>query len=134
MLVPPSYKAALTDTVVIGRGKKGQLWIYPKPIYEKVLDALDKTPIEDRDDAFDDTFRFVLAGQEIEFDRQGRLSIPPFLRRQAGITTTAIVAGNGNRVELWKPEQYAEVYTTWVESEKEPGNGLLALRRAGWRP
>lgn len=134
MLVPPTYKNTLTDSIVIGRGKKGQLWIYPKPTYEKVLDELEKTPIEEQDDDFEDALRFVLAGQEIEFDKQGRLSIPPFLRRQADISTTAIVVGNGNRVELWKPERYAAIYTTWVGSDKEHGNGHLALRRAGWRP
>ncbi len=134
MLLPPSYKPDLTDTVVMGPGSRGQLWVYPKPIYEKYLKKLQDTPLEEQDDEFEDALGYVLAGQEVDFDKQGRLSIPPFLRRQADISTSAIVRGNGDRVELWKPELYTELYGSWVASQKDRKDGNRALRKTGFRP
>jgi MraZ protein len=133
MLVPPSYKAALTDTIVMGRGAKGQLWVYPKPLFAEYLQKLRQTPLEEQDADFEDALRFMLAGKEIEFDKQGRLSIPPFLRKLADITASAIVLGNGDRVELWKPERYAEFYGDWVTKQRDRKDAHPALRRSGFR-
>lgn len=130
-LVPPSYKAALTENVLIVAGSKGQLWVYPKPIFEQILKSVQETPLEEQDAEFEEALGYLLAGQEVKFDAQGRLPISPFLRRQAGITNAVIVRGNGDRVELWSPERYAETYRNWVANEHK---GHAALRRAGFRP
>lgn len=108
MLLPPSYKPALTDTVVIGVGASGQIWVYPKPTYQQYLERLEATPLEERNANFYEARRLILSGQEVEFDKQGRMSIPPFLRRLTGITNSVIVSGDGDRVELWQPERYLE--------------------------
>jgi MraZ protein len=108
MLLPPHYKPALTETVVIGLGASGQIWVYPKPTYQAYLEKLEATPLEERNASFYSGRRLILSGQEVEFDKQGRMSIPPFLRRTTGITNTVIVSGDGDRVELWPPERYLE--------------------------
>jgi MraZ protein len=108
MLLPPAYKPALTDTVVIGIGTSEQIWVYPKPTYQKYLEKLDATPFEERNASFYEAHRMILEGQHVDFDKQGRISIPPLFRRVSGITNAVIVAGNGDRVELWQPERYLE--------------------------
>lgn len=130
-LLPPAYRLGLTDNVVIVAGSKGQLWVYPKPIFERILQLLQDTPLEEQDAQFEEALGYLLAGQEVKFDAQGRLPVSPFLRRQAGITGSVIVRGNGDRVELWNPERYAETYQHWVANENK---GHAALRRAGFRP
>ena len=110
MLVPPSYKAALTELVVMGRGGLGQLWVYPEPTFKRLMDEMQQVPLEDRDAEYDKAMRAMLGGKTIEFDKQGRLSIPPFFRKLADIADSVIVLGNGDRVELWSPERYAAEY------------------------
>ncbi len=132
MLLPQSYKPALTENVVIVAGSKGQLWVYPKPIFQQILQAFQDTPLEEQDAEFDEALGFLLAGQDAKFDAQGRLAVPPFLRRQANISGSAIVRGNGDRVELWNPERYASVYQDWVAREHRSGHA--GLRKAGFRP
>lgn len=133
MLVPPSYRAALTDHVVMGRGGLGQLWVYPEPAFMQLMSDMHQVPLEDRDAEYDMAMRAMLGGKAIEFDKQGRLSIPPFLRKLAEITDAVIVLGNGDRVELWNPERYAAEYGDWVKSLK--GKDVnKTLRRTGFRP
>ena len=42
--------------------------------------------------------------QELEIDRQGRMSIPPRLRAYAGLEGDVLVLGAIDRVELWNRE------------------------------
>ncbi len=43
-----------------------------------------------------------------EFDRQGRVTIPAFLREHASLTTDAIVVGVNSRVEIWAKEAFLQ--------------------------
>ncbi|MDP3900188.1 MAG: division/cell wall cluster transcriptional repressor MraZ, partial [bacterium] len=48
---------------------------------------------------------------EAEFDGQGRILLPEYLRKYAGIDKKAIVAGIYNRIEIWdagKWERYSK--------------------------
>jgi MraZ protein len=55
---------------------------------------------------------------DVELDAQGRLSIPAALRDWAGLRVDSPVAiyGAGNRVELWRPEDWRERMTASLES------------------
>ena len=55
---------------------------------------------------------------DVEIDAQGRLSIPPNLRDWAGLQVDGPVAiyGAGNRVELWKPEEWRQKMASSLES------------------
>jgi MraZ protein len=128
MLLPPAYKPALTDTVVIGLGASGQIWVYPKPTYQAYLEKLDATPLEERTASFYEAHRMIMAGQAVEFDKQGRISIPPFFRRMTGITNAAIVSGNGDRVELWKPERFMEEIGVMRTKPEKPADNPVLLR------
>lgn len=130
-LVPPHYKPGLTETVVMGVGSMGQLWVYPKPAFDEILQNVQAIPVEEQGPEYDEALGHLLAGQEVEFDKQGRLSIPPFLRRQAGITEAVIVRGNGERVELWQPERLLSRTESW---QAKGGEGAYeTLRKAGFR-
>jgi MraZ protein len=43
----------------------------------------------------------------VEFDRQGRILIPPELREYAGLDREAIVVGVHSYIEIWSPEGWA---------------------------
>ena len=47
--------------------------------------------------------RFLSAAIECEVDRQGRIVIPPTLRRHAKLSSEVIIVGNRHHVEIWNP-------------------------------
>ena len=54
--------------------------------------------------------RFVFSGAtECEFDRQGRVLIPAFLRGYAELSETAVVVGQYSRIEVWDRGRWSGV-------------------------
>ena len=49
----------------------------------------------------------MLAGAiEAEFDNQGRILIPEYLRQYAGLKKQAVFAGLYNRIEIWNEDNW----------------------------
>ena len=51
--------------------------------------------------------RLFSAAAEVDFDKTGRILLPPYLREVAGITNEAVFVGNGDYIEVWSPDQWA---------------------------
>ena len=61
--------------------------------------------------------RVLFAGAEQGTpDKQGRIGISPILRASAGIERDVVVAGVGDRVEIWNPQRWAE-YSTGAQAK-----------------
>jgi len=134
MVIPPKFREALTDTVLIGHGAEGQIWVYPKTTFEQYLLESQQADDAGQDANFDMRQRFWLAANEIEADRQGRLPLPGLLRRQCEIGSSVIIVGNGDRVEIWNPARWDQTYSDWVAANKTHRDGVTGLRRPGLRP
>ena len=134
MVIPPKFREALTDTVMIGRGARGQVWIYPKATFEQHLLEAQQANDAEQDANYDMGQRVWLAANEIEVDRQGRLPLPALLRRQCEIGASVIIVGNGDRVEIWNPARWDQAYSEWVTTNKTDRDGFSALKRSGLRP
>ena len=51
--------------------------------------------------------RFILAGaMDVDFDGQGRVTLPEYLRDFAKLNKKAIVAGLYNRLEIWNEDSW----------------------------
>jgi MraZ protein len=88
----------------------------------------------EQDANFDNGLRFWLAASDADLDKQGRLALPSLLRKQADITTSAIIVGNGDRVEIWSPARWDQKYAEWVAAYKTRNDDFGAMRRSGLRP
>jgi MraZ protein len=63
--------------------------------------------------------RLMLAGaSDCEIDSQGRILIPDYLRKYAGLEKEVIVAGLYNRAEIWNMEKW-NGYKEETESRSE---------------
>ena len=56
--------------------------------------------------------RFFLAGAiDAELDKQGRILLPATLLKHARIEKDAVIAGVGNRVEIWNKDDWDKAST-----------------------
>ena len=80
LIVPAKYREQLGDEFVITKGLDGCLFVYGN----------------------------ALAGATVcEVDKQGRILIPAVLREFAGLEKDVVLAGAGNRIEVWSSEKWA---------------------------
>jgi MraZ protein len=104
--LPTRVREELGDVVMLGRGTRGQVNVYPQATWDSLVQRL-----EQADPSFElvrDARRLVFAANDCEIDKQGRILIPPFLRRYAVLDTEVVVLGNKDHVEIWSPERWRE--------------------------
>ena len=100
LAVPAKFRARLKEGAVVTKGLDDCLFLYPKKQWRKVADKLANLPISQaKARAFS---RLMLAGaMEVDFDSQGRITLPEYLKTFAGLNKKAIIAGLFDRLEIW---------------------------------
>lgn len=112
---------------MVTRGLDKCLFLYTKAEWQKLAEQLANLPISQANTrAF---ARLMLAGaMDVELDRQGRIILPDYLRKYAGLEKQVILAGLYNRLELWD-ELAWEGYTK--DTEKSSGDIAERLGELG---
>jgi MraZ protein len=98
--VPAKFRSLLKAGAVVTKGLDNCLFLYAKNEWQELAAKLAKLPIGKADSrAF---ARLMLAGaMEVDFDNQGRIMLPEYLRKFAGLKKKAVIAGLYNRLEIW---------------------------------
>ena len=113
--VPKKFRSALESGVVVTRGLDRCLFVYTALEWQKLAEKLSVLPFAQADArAF---ARLMLAGaMDTEVDKQGRMMLPEYLRRFAGLGKEVVVAGLYNRLEVWNKTDW-EAYKQKTENE-----------------
>lgn len=111
--IPAKFREKLSAGAVLTRGLDQSLFLYPKDQWEKIAEKLSILPISQANSrAF---ARLMLAGAwDIELDKNGRMSIPEYLRSFSGLVKKIVIAGLYDRLEIWD-EQTWQAYKTNTE-------------------
>lgn len=108
MAIPARFRSLLGEGAVITRHFDGCLVIYPPDVWRAVAERLDA--LTTTQEAARMAKRFVFSGAtECEFDKQGRVLIPAFLRGYAELSETAVVVGQYSRIEVWDRGRWGEI-------------------------
>jgi MraZ protein len=109
--VPAKMRAAFPESapnyVVLSRGFDRCVHLYTAPAWEEIERQVNK--LSPLDKAYRDFKRYMIGtADDFELDKQGRVTIPPSLRRYAGLEAggTALITGVGDYIEIWNPEAY----------------------------
>jgi len=124
LAIPSKFRKDLLKGAVVTRGLDNCLFLYTKNEWEKLAQKLAALPISQSNSrAF---ARLMLAGaMDVLVDKQGRIVLPEYLRKFAGLKKNVIVAGLYSRLELWNEESWNK-YKNQTEAE----SGEIAERMA----
>ncbi|MEZ5086148.1 MAG: division/cell wall cluster transcriptional repressor MraZ [Tessaracoccus sp.] len=115
LILPAKFRDALAEGLVVTRTQDRALAVYPKETFEALMAPVSSAPTTVKQ--VRDYQRMMSAGASFEVpDKQGRVTIPPILRRYAGLERDVVVIGAMNRAEIWDSEAW-ERYS----SESEAG-------------
>ena len=115
--IPAKFREKLSPGAIITKGLDNCLFVFTVgewEIWAKKIMALPIAQANSR--AFS---RLIFGGaMDVALDAQGRILIPDYLRKYAGLKKQAVVAGLYNRIEIWDAERWA-AYKQKTESASE---------------
>lgn len=105
MAIPAKFRDELKSGAIITRGLDNCLFVFAPKEWEALAQKLVALPLAQANSrAF---VRLMLAGAtNVEIDAQGRVLIPDYLRKYAGLSKQVVVAGLYNRAEIWDSETW----------------------------
>lgn len=105
MAVPAKFREDLKNGAVITKGLDNCLFLYTKEKWESEAKKFaDLSIYQSKSRAF---ARHMLAGaMDVEFDNQGRVTLPEYLRTFANLKKKAIVAGMYDKLEIWDADEW----------------------------
>ncbi|MBA3840686.1 MAG: division/cell wall cluster transcriptional repressor MraZ [Thermoleophilaceae bacterium] len=104
--VPPKFRAAFSEGVVLARGLEPCVWLWPPAAFERftdqVLGNLNPVSAERRK-----LTRYVAGHSfDAELDAAGRITLNPALIEHAGIGREVVVVGVLDYLEVWSRERW----------------------------
>jgi len=105
LAIPAKFRAVLKKGAVITKGLDNCLFLYSKEQFEIIAKKFASLPInQSKARAF---ARHMLAGaMDVEFDKQGRVTLPEYLRKFGGLGKKTVIAGLYNHLEIWDEEAW----------------------------
>jgi MraZ protein len=104
----------LGPQVVVSKGIDRCLHVFPIKEWERQVERVRSLATTNRNARNYARFFFSQAAPA-EVDKQGRLTVPQAFRDYAGLDREVVVAGNGDRVEIWDAARWSQ-HVTEVES------------------
>jgi len=127
LAVPVKFRSSLGKKAVITRGLDNCLFLFPMKEWQKLAEKLSRLPLSQADAR--GFSRIMLAGaMEVSLDRLGRILVPDYLKKYAGLGKSVVIAGLYNRVEIWDEKRW-NLYK--AKTEKEAGDIAERLKELG---
>ena len=123
--LPARFREALAGGVILTRGIDRCLALYPLAAWQPLAEKVTALPITDADARI--FRRLVFAEADLTLDAQGRILIPPDLRRYAEIEREALVVGVDASIEIWSPQRWAAVEASLDTDAAEIAQRLASL-------
>jgi MraZ protein len=120
MAIPTRYRERIhlccASQLVITVDKDRCLLLYPEPEWVEIERKLRKLP------SFNKAARnmqrlYIGHAQDLEMDSQGRILLPPELRKFASLDKRIAFVGQGNKFELWDEETWNAKREEWLDGE-----------------
>lgn len=120
LAIPVKFRTILKKGAVVTKGLDNCLFLYSKEQFEVLAKKFAALPISQAPArAFS---RHMLAGaMEVEFDNQGRITLPEYLRSFSNLKKKIIVAGLYDHLEIWDESAWAS-----YKSESEKNSNVIA--------
>ena len=117
MAVPSKFRKELSPKAVITRSLENCLVVYPLKAWE--AEAAKLAAESEKKRGARSYARLRLSGaMHVSFDGLGRILIPDYLKKYAGLKKNAVIIGLGNRIEIWNEKKWQD-YKIKIEANLE---------------
>ncbi len=106
----------MTSAFVVTRGFENCISLYPKNIWESIVNNFSK--VNDLDDKVR-VFRryFINSGNDVDVDNAGRVLLPKNFIAFAGLDKEVVLVGAGKKIEIWDKSKYNEFFESFSQEQ-----------------
>ena len=117
---PSKLRTAVNQNVVmVTKGLDRCLWLFTTEEWDAFQTKLMSNASMMKSRSLNVVRHFVAPAQPVEFDKNGRLSIPQSLREYASLSKDCVVLGIAKYMELWDAQTYKEYLDATEESFRD---------------
>lgn len=131
LAIPARFRARLSETcagqLIVTRGPNPCLEIYPVPEFERLV--ADIETMADRKAAEEVKSIMVGFATEVEMDKQGRVLLPPGLRKAVKLEGVAMLMGQVRRFDLWPEAGFEARFGEGSSLYADLGDAFRTLKR-----
>ncbi len=125
--IPSKFRKSLGKKAIITRGLDNCLVVYSLNEWQKVTKKLESLPSSKIDAR--GFSRIILSGAvDVNLDKLGRILIPDYLKKYAGLKKEVMVIGLSNKIEVWDEKNWKDYRQ---KTEKEIGDMASRLEELG---
>ncbi len=105
IVIPSEFREKLQETVFLTPGIENCIFLYTESEWKRFYQRVASLSLT-RKEARDFMRLFLSSAASAEIDPQGRVMLPTHLRNYAQIDKKVVLAGVGNRIEIWSEENW----------------------------
>ncbi len=100
LTIPSKWRKSLGEKVVVTTGLDKSLFLFTYSEWEAIATKLSSISFGNSESRSFNRF-FLSNAFEVDVDKQGRVVIPETLARYSNLSSTIVLAGMYNRIEIW---------------------------------
>lgn len=125
LIIPAKFREQMGEKCFLTLGLDGCIFLFPQSEWEALSHQVTRLPLTSKGSR-DFSRRFFASANEFEFDKQGRILLPPKLLKELKFDKDVSLVGVSNRVEIWPRERWEATYEDNEENSYEQLAELIA--------
>ena len=123
-ILPARFREDMEGGIVLTRGQEHCIYAFPAQEFEQMTVELRRAPLSSKQAR--DYIRVLLSGAYKEVpDKQGRITLPPDLRKYAGLDRELTVIGAGSRAEIWNSQAWNDYLSVQEDVFSQTENEII---------
>ena len=124
VILPARFREDMEGGIVLTRGQEHCIYAFPAQEFEQMTVELRRAPLSSKQAR--DYVRVLLSGAYKEVpDKQGRITLPPDLRKYAGLDRELTVIGAGSRAEIWNSQAWNDYLSVQEDVFSQTENEMI---------
>ena len=123
VILPARFREDMEGGIVLTRGQEHCIYAFPAQEFEQMTVELRRAPLSSKQAR--DYVRVLLSGAYKEVPDKGRITLPPDLRKYAGLDRELTVIGAGSRAEIWNSQAWNDYLSVQEDVFSQTENEII---------
>jgi len=126
LAIPAKFRNSLKAGAVLTRGLDNCLFLFTKEDWQALVNKISQLPLS-QSNARSFARMMLMGAMEVSPDKLGRILLPDYLKKFAGLKKKVIIGGVFNRLEIWDETKWNIYKQKSEKNVEEIAEGMSEL-------